>query len=132
MKKQQIFLLAGATLLFCVIYFFGKTTPSKKTASAATAADSAYNIQKVLEASKSQLTVDQRSRLAQLENSVVRGNVREQKAEVFKQLTADFDITYTTALFSSANNQAVSNLYKNTLLPQQFLPVNGQPPEFTA
>jgi tetratricopeptide (TPR) repeat protein len=34
------------------------------------------------------LTVDQRSRLAQLENSVVRGNVREQKAEVFKQIAS--------------------------------------------
>lgn len=88
MKKQQLFLLAGATILFCVIYFFGKTTPPKKTAAATVGADSAYNIQKVLEASRSQLTDDQRSRLAQLENSVVRGNVREQKAEVFRQIAA--------------------------------------------
>jgi tetratricopeptide (TPR) repeat protein len=88
LKKEQIFLLTGATLLFCAIYFFGKTTPPKKTTTATTAVDSSYNIQKVLEASRSQLTVDQRSRLAQLENSVVRGNVREQKAEVFKQIAA--------------------------------------------
>ena len=88
MKKQQLFLLAGATLLFCVVYFFGKTTPPKKNTAAAGSPDSTYNIQKVLEASRSQLTVDQRSRLAQLENSVVRGNVREQKAEVFKQIAS--------------------------------------------
>ena len=88
MKKQQLFLLAGATLVFCVVYFFGKTTPPKKNTAAAGSPDSTYNIQKVLEASRSQLTVDQRSRLAQLENSVVRGNVREQKAEVFKQIAS--------------------------------------------
>jgi len=88
LKKQQLFLLAGATLVFCVVYFFGKTTPPKKNTAAAGSPDSTYNIQKVLEASRSQLTVDQRSRLAQLENSVVRGNVREQKAEVFKQIAS--------------------------------------------
>lgn len=88
MKKEQLFLLAGATLLFCAIYFFGKTTPSKKTQVATVSADTSYNIQKVLEASRSQLNADQRSRLAQLENSVVRGNVREQKAEVYKQIAA--------------------------------------------
>ena len=88
MKKQQLILLAGATVLFCAIYFFGKTTPPKKASAAAVAADSTYNIQKVLDASRSQLTADQRSRLAQLENSVVRGNVREQKAEIYKQIAA--------------------------------------------
>lgn len=88
MKKQQLILLAGATLLFCVIYFFGKTTPPKKSVAGTIKGDSAYNIQKVLEASRTQLTDDQRSRLAQLENSVVRGNVREQKAEVFRQIAA--------------------------------------------
>lgn len=59
-------------------------------------------------------------------------NDNNKKAEIFKQLTADFDITYSTALFSSDNVQAVANLYKSTTLPQQFLPVNGQPPEITA
>jgi len=75
-------------LLFCAIYFFGRTTPSKKNQVATVSADTSYNIQKVLEASRSQLSVDQRSRLAQLENSIVRGNVREQKAEVYKQIAA--------------------------------------------
>jgi hypothetical protein len=59
-------------------------------------------------------------------------NENNKKAEIFKQLTADFDITYSTALFSSTTVQAVSNLYKNTMLSRQFLPVNGQPPEATA
>lgn len=88
MKRQQLFLLGGATVLFCIIYFFGKTTPPNNSSAPSAVADSSYNIQKVLEASRSQLTADQRSRLAQLENSVVRGNVKEQKAEVYKQMAA--------------------------------------------
>ncbi|MBL7697212.1 MAG: hypothetical protein JNK79_03610 [Chitinophagaceae bacterium] len=87
MKKQQSILLAGATVLFCVIYFFGKTTPPKNAAATA-GADSTYNIQKILNASRAQLTDDQRTRLAQLENGIVRGNVSEQKADVYRQIAA--------------------------------------------
>jgi hypothetical protein len=59
-------------------------------------------------------------------------NDNNKKAEVFKQLTADYDIIYSAASISSTNVQAVSNLYLNTKLSQQFLPVNGQPPEIIA
>jgi len=59
-------------------------------------------------------------------------NDNNKKAEVFKQLTADYDITYAAASISSVNVQAVSNLYRDTKLSQQFLPVNGQPPEIIA
>lgn len=59
-------------------------------------------------------------------------NDNSKKAEVLKQLTADYDITYSVAFISSINVQAVSNLYRNTKLSQQFLPVNGQPPEVVA
>jgi hypothetical protein len=89
LKKQQLFLLAGATVLFCIIYFFGETTPPKKpSAAAANKSDSLFSIEKVLEASRAQLSDDQRSRLAQLENSIVRGNVKEQKADIYKQIAA--------------------------------------------
>lgn len=94
MKKQQIILVAGATALLCVIYFFGRTVPPKK-ASAPSAASStvhdstSFNINNVLQASKAQLTPEQQTRVTQLENSVVRGNVKEQQAAIYKQL-ADF------------------------------------------
>lgn len=74
--------------MFCVIYFFGNTVPPKKANTESASTDSLINIDKVLEASRSQLSIEQRTRLAQLENSVVRGNVNEQKAEVFKQIAA--------------------------------------------
>jgi tetratricopeptide (TPR) repeat protein len=91
LKKQQIILLAGATALFCIIYFFGRTIPPKNQTAATktgTTADSLFSIEKILEASKSQLSTAQRSRLEQLENSVVRGNVKEQQAVVYKQIAA--------------------------------------------
>lgn len=59
-------------------------------------------------------------------------NDNNKKAEVLKQLTVDYDITYTVASLSNINVQAVSNLYKNAKLSRQFLPVNGQPPELAA
>ncbi|QEC68368.1 hypothetical protein FRZ67_14045 [Panacibacter ginsenosidivorans] len=59
-------------------------------------------------------------------------NDNNKKAEVFKQLTVDFDINENAASLSSINVQAVTNLYRNTILSQQFLPVNGQPPEVMA
>jgi hypothetical protein len=91
LKKQQIFVLAGATLLFCIIYFFGRTVPAKTTPVASTAAarDSSFTIEKVLAGSKAQLTAQQRTYLDQLENSIVRGDVKEQKTKVYKQI-ADF------------------------------------------
>ena len=89
MKRQQIIVLAGATLLFCVIYFFCRTVPPKSAAPAASStSDSLFNIDKVLEASRAQLTDEQRSRLAVLENSVVRGNVAHQQAEVYRQIAS--------------------------------------------
>ena len=89
MKKQQLAVLAGATLLFCTIYFFGRTVPPKSaTPASSAAADSSFSIDKVLAASRAQLTDEQRSRLAVLENSVVRGNVKEQQADVYKKIAA--------------------------------------------
>jgi hypothetical protein len=90
LKKQQIFVLAGATLLFCIIYFFGRTLPPKKISSASnnSTRDSSFNIDKVIAASRAQLTIEQQSRLEQLEKSVVRGNVQEQQAKIYKQIAA--------------------------------------------
>lgn len=109
MKKQQIAVLAGATLLFCIIYFFGRTVPPKTAGKVAAAAstDSLFNIDRVLEASKTQLTEEQRTRLAVLENSVVRGNVKEQQAEIYKQIAAFYrDTAHLLVPFAYYTGQA--------------------------
>lgn len=74
--------------LLCIIYFFGNTVPPKKNSTAAVKAarDSSFNIDNVLQASKAQLTPEQQTRVTQLENSVVRGDVKEQQAKIYTQL----------------------------------------------
>jgi tetratricopeptide (TPR) repeat protein len=90
LKKQQLILIAGATLLLCVIYFFGRTVPPKQAVStvAGEMKKSDFDIEKVLQASKAQLTPSQQAHVAELESAVVRGNVKEQQAKVYKQLAA--------------------------------------------
>jgi tetratricopeptide (TPR) repeat protein len=90
LKKQQIAVLAGATLLFCIIYFFGKTVPPKKAGAQPTAArDSLFNVDRVLEASRLQLSGEQRARLTLMENSAERAGDDLKKAETYRKI-ADF------------------------------------------
>jgi tetratricopeptide (TPR) repeat protein len=88
LKKQQLILIAGATVLLCVIYFFGRTIPPPipLTSVASEIKKSDFDIDKVLQASKAQLTPALQGHVAELESAVVRGNVKEQQAKVYKQL----------------------------------------------
>jgi tetratricopeptide (TPR) repeat protein len=91
LKKQQIILISGGIILLCAIYFFGNTVPPKKSPSpkmAGAAADSTFNIENVLAATKSRLTPEQHTRVEQLEHSIVRGDVKQQQANVYKQLAS--------------------------------------------
>ncbi len=90
MNKQQIILVCSGALLFCVIYFFGRTIPPKKDVDeAAIVADSnAVTINNILTASRRQLTASQQSHLSMLEAAVVRGDVKDQQIRVYNQLAA--------------------------------------------
>ncbi len=89
MKKQQIILVAGAVALLGVIFLFGRTVPPKETVPESPAAETAaFDIEQVLEASKARLTPEQQGQVTQLESAVVRGNVKEQQATVYRQLAA--------------------------------------------
>ena len=88
MKKQQFFLIAIALVLLCVIYFFGNTVPPKKSSSAVITAakdSSSFNIDKVLAASKTQLTPSLAAHIEQLESSVATAD-NITKAGVFRQI----------------------------------------------
>lgn len=98
MKKQQYLLLAGSLILFICLFFFGKTIPPKTTP--ATPVSTSHNpggavlpltTDKLLSEAKGQLTPVQASRLAQLENSVVRGDVKAQQIKVYDQLASFWD-----------------------------------------
>ena len=89
MKKQQLILLSGGLVLLVLLYFFGNTTPTtnlKANTTKDTAEGTTATITSVLEAAKKKLTPSQSETIAQLENSVVRGNVKEQQIHVYKQM----------------------------------------------
>ena len=88
MKKQQFILVGSGAVLLCLIYFFGRTTPSKKNSSAPTASVNSrqLDINAILTASRQQLTPSQQEYITQLEAAVVRGDVKEQQIKVYRQL----------------------------------------------
>ncbi|MCW3116308.1 MAG: hypothetical protein JWM28_390 [Chitinophagaceae bacterium] len=88
MKKPQWITIGAGAALVIVLYFFGRTVPEKKpgAGAAATAAESVISIDTILFHSKEGLPVEQAARITALENSVVRGDVKGQKLELYHQL----------------------------------------------
>ncbi len=88
MKRPQIILISAGFLLFIGLLFFGKTVNPKKqtTATKATVPASTINFVDILSKSKEKLTAEQNARLNALENSVVRGDVQNQKIHVYHEL----------------------------------------------
>lgn len=60
------------------------------------------------------------------------GNDNNKKAEAFKQLFSEYDVNTSTASFYSFEKQAAFNISQDARELHQYLPVNGQPPEFYA
>lgn len=92
MKKQHLILGGGALILFVLIFFFGKTTESKPSANTgnseagAPPANSAITTDALLAEAKKSLNTTQLSYVTQLENSVVRGDVKQQQMNAYRQL----------------------------------------------
>jgi len=86
-KKQQTILLGSGALLFCLIYFFGRTVPEKKPSAVPSATGvQSTDFESILTKLKSGLPPSQQAYLSQMENAVVRGNVKEQQILNFRQL----------------------------------------------
>ncbi|MET0638305.1 MAG: hypothetical protein ABWZ25_19900 [Chitinophagaceae bacterium] len=97
MKKPQ-WIIAGIALLSIIIIFkFGRTVPAKKEVvqEAHSAEDGhnhgaetwVYTTDTILNIARKQLNTEQVNRLALLESSITRGDVKDQKMEVFHQLS---------------------------------------------
>lgn len=89
MKKQQLILVSGGLLLVVSLYFFGNTVPPKTTAppmANSQGGSGAITTDNLLDSAKKTITSSQSSYLTQLENSVVRGDVKDQKIKIYKQL----------------------------------------------
>ncbi len=92
MKRQQFIAAAIGVVLFLSLYFFGQTLPprEKKPAPAEGQANSStvksIDFQDILQAAKSRLNPAQLSHINRLENSVVRGDVKNQQLHAYREL----------------------------------------------
>ncbi|HEY1020603.1 MAG TPA: tetratricopeptide repeat protein [Sediminibacterium sp.] len=90
MKKQQYLLVGAGVALFVLLFFFGKTIPPKQPSPAATGEQHAEHqpikFEEILTKAKEKISPAQNQRLLKLENSVVRGDIKEQQLHVYHQL----------------------------------------------
>ena len=88
MKKPQWITLAAALVLVGILYVFGRIVPEKKetTTRQSDLADNPVSVDSILSDAKKRLDPAQIVRLNALENSVVRGDVNEQKLKIYHQL----------------------------------------------
>jgi tetratricopeptide (TPR) repeat protein len=89
LKRQQLILVSGGLLLFIALFFFGKTVPLRaKTEKPIQQAQSpqALTTEILLAEAKKHLPIQQQEKLLSLENSVIRGDVKEQQLHVYHQL----------------------------------------------
>lgn len=90
MKRQQIVLVSAAIVALALLFFFGKTIPPKKTETSQTpspaAAPAKVEFADILSKAKQKINPAQNERLTALENSVIRGDVKDQEIKVYHQL----------------------------------------------
>ena len=90
MKKQQIFLVAGGFLLLILLFFFGNQIAPPKATTAATSNEAnppkTISTDKLLVHAKEKLNSKQLEVLLSLENSVKRGDIKNQQIKSFRQL----------------------------------------------
>jgi len=93
-KKPQWITIAVAIFLVSALYLFGRTVAKKETAIPHTEDDGHNNasaadisIDSILAVAKKQLSTEQVARISMLENSISRGDVKEQKIKVYHQLS---------------------------------------------
>lgn len=125
MKKQQIIVVGSGVVLFCLIYFFGRTIPPKDKATTPAAAPAAgqLDIDQILTASRKQLTPAQQAYVSQLEAAVVRGDVKEQQIRVFTQLASFWKDSAHLLLpyaYYTAEVAKLENSQKNLTFAAQF------------
>lgn len=83
-------MVGAGLLLFVLLYSFGKTIPPKQPATEAKQEQhtehQSIKFEEILAKAKEKISPAQNQRLLKLENSVIRGNVKEQQLHVYHQL----------------------------------------------
>ncbi len=91
MKKQQAIVAGTGIIILVIFYFFGKTVPPAKkpeTPAQSPISTQSLDIKTILDAGKSKLSPEQLAYVNRLENSVVRGNVKDQQIEADRELAS--------------------------------------------
>jgi len=93
-KKPQWITIAVAVFLAGALYLFGRTVPQKEKAVAIHKENDGHDhgsvdisIDSILDIAKKQLSIEQVARISMLENSISRGDVKEQRLKVYHQLS---------------------------------------------
>jgi tetratricopeptide (TPR) repeat protein len=134
-KKPQLITIGIALLLTAGIFIFGRTVPKKKAIAATehgpndghdhSTAESTISIDTILNMAKKQLTTEQVVRINSLENSITRGDVKDQQLHVYHQLArfwADTAQIFEPYAWYNAEAARLENSEKNlTFAAQLFL-----------
>jgi len=90
-KKQQLLVVGGGIVLFVLLFFFGNTIPPKKPTPVVSNTPHEQKVietEKLITHAKERLTPQQLQRVTSLENSVKRGDVKNQQIKVYKSLAS--------------------------------------------
>jgi tetratricopeptide (TPR) repeat protein len=116
-KRQQLILTGAGIVLMASLFFFGKTVAKKEDVGVPGQAATSiplFNWNSYLQAARQKLPVYQQNYLNNLENSVKRGDVKEQKIKLYNQLASfwkdsvhqnDFFIFYTAEAAKLVNSE---------------------------
>ena len=127
MKKQQLILTGIGILLISLLFFVGTIVANKETIVIPAAAKSLtpqFSLDKYLLTAKQKLPVNQQNYLANLENSVKRGDVREQQIKAFNQLSVFWkDSAHVLDLYNfyTAESAKLVNSEKNLTFAAQLI-----------
>ncbi len=131
MNKQQVILVGSGIALVIVLFLFGKTIPPKKVntltpvSEVPNQAPTAVQFSNLLSKAKLKLTPEQNERITRLENSVTRGDVKEQQLHIYHQLARfwkDSARIFEPYVFYTAEAAKLENSEKSlTFAARQFL-----------
>ena len=128
MNRSQIILATTGTLVVLALFFFGNTIPPKKEMppmAAAAGKKPTVQFKDLLLKAKQRLTPEQSERLTRIENSVTRGDVKEQQLKAYKQLASfwkdSMHLFEPYAFYNGEASKLESSEKSLTFAAQQFL-----------
>jgi len=125
-KKEQIIVIGLGFIALFGIYFWGNTKPpqQKPAAAAAEKTASTFDIQTAIKAATAQLPANQQAYVSRLNESVVRGDVKDQQLKSYRQLAgfwSDSAHAFLPFAFYTAEAAKLENSKKSLTFAAQLL-----------